>query len=234
MTHSVVLLAVALGLGPIAGHIPYAVLAGILTKVGLDIIDWGYLRRAPRAPRAGVILMALVMGLTVFVDLIVAVGVGMVAASLLFVKRMSDLQLAGVRSDTDDVAFTTEEQTIFERNTGLIMYYQLTGPMSFGSAKGLTRRIAVRSDFRVLVLDMSEVPFVDTSASLAIEDILVNAAQQHLPVLMVGIVPAVRRTLDRLGVSKVLAPDRWFDSRLEALGAADRLASGSASQDQDR
>ena len=79
---ALVLLAIVLGLGPLASLIPHAVLAGILMKVGIDIIDWGYLKRAPRAPRAGVVIMLVVLGLTVFVDLIIAYATGMVAASL--------------------------------------------------------------------------------------------------------------------------------------------------------
>src|SRR5688572_5009715 len=96
--HAVVLLAVMLGLGVYASHIPHAVLAGILLKVGFDIIDWDYIRRVPRAPKAGVVLMFGVMGLTVFVDLITAVAVGVIAASLLFVKRMADLQARSMRA----------------------------------------------------------------------------------------------------------------------------------------
>ena len=83
-----------------ARHIPHAVLAGILIKVGLDIIDWQYLARIRQAPRAGVFFMLVVLLLTVFVDLITAVGVGIVMASLLFVKRMSGLQLTNITAIT--------------------------------------------------------------------------------------------------------------------------------------
>jgi len=223
MLHAVVLLAVALGLGPVASHVPHAVLAGILIKVGIDIIDWGYLRRVPRAPRAGVILMLMVLGLTVFVDLIMAVSVGIVAASLLFVKRMSDLQLQSVKGGREGVSLTKREQAILDKHAGDLVFYHMSGPMSFGAAKGLTRRVAVSSGSKVLVLDMTEVPFVDTSASLAIEDIMVKAAQQGLDVLLAGLRPAVKRTLERLDVMRVIPADHRFDTRIEALRQAARI-----------
>jgi SulP family sulfate permease len=108
--HALVLLAIVLGLGGLAQHIPHAVLAGILIKVGIDIIDWPYLRRIREAPRAGVFFMLVVLLLTVLVDLITAVGVGIVLASLLFVKRMSDLQLANIKAITGE----TDEPSLSE------------------------------------------------------------------------------------------------------------------------
>jgi MFS superfamily sulfate permease-like transporter len=87
--HAIVLLGIVLGAGGLAKYIPHAVLAGILIKVGTDIIDWDYLKHLRRAPLAGVIMMFTVLGITVFVDLITAVAVGVVMASLIFMKRMA-------------------------------------------------------------------------------------------------------------------------------------------------
>lgn len=96
MTHSLLLLAVVLLLAPFAQQIPHAVLAGILVKVGFDIVDWQYLRNAHRGPRWDLALMVLVLSLTVFVDLITAVIVGVVLAALAFVKQLADEQLATI------------------------------------------------------------------------------------------------------------------------------------------
>ena len=84
--HSVVLLAIALGAGALASNIPNAVLEGILIKVGIDIIDWDYLKHLRHAPKAGVTMMLVVLVMTVFVDLIIAVATGMVMASMVFMK----------------------------------------------------------------------------------------------------------------------------------------------------
>ncbi|MFQ5992431.1 MAG: SulP family inorganic anion transporter, partial [Nitrospiraceae bacterium] len=94
---ALVLLAILLGLGPLAEKIPLPVLAGILFKVGIDIIDWRFLRHVIGAPRGDVLIMAVVLVVTVAVDLITAVGVGVVLASLLFVKKMADMELANLK-----------------------------------------------------------------------------------------------------------------------------------------
>ena len=223
MLHALVLVAIVLGLGPLAGHIPHAVLAGILIKVGVDIIDWSYLRRLPRAPRAGIILMFIVLVLTVFVDLIIAVGVGIVAASLLFVKRMSDLQLQSIRASDGSfgaVPLTAEEEAILAEHGNDIILYHFAGPLSFGAAQGMTRRLGVTDTSHALVLDMSDVTFVDTSASLALENLIVKARGQDVRVFVVGLRDPVRQVLDRLGVLDALADNRDYASRLEALNSA--------------
>ena len=97
--HALVLVAILVGVGPLAERIPLAVLGGILFKVGVDIIDWRFLRHIVRAPRPDVLIMGIVLITTVLVDLIVAVGVGMVLASLIFVKRMGDLRARQLDGD---------------------------------------------------------------------------------------------------------------------------------------
>ena len=170
--HALVLLAVVLGLGGLAQHIPHAVLAGILIKVGIDIIDWPYLKRIRQAPRAGVFFMLVVLLLTVLVDLITAVAVGIVLASLLFVKRMSDLQLANIKAITggdDEPGLTEAEISALAAGDGRIILYHLSGPFSFGAAKGMARLLAASDDYDALVLDLSDVPFLDSSASLVLD-----------------------------------------------------------------
>ena len=98
MIHSALLFAVVVSLGPLAAQIPHAVLAGILVKVGYDIVDLAYLKRAHKGPRWDLLLMVLVLTLTVFVDLITAVIAGVVMASLAFVKQMADLQLESIKN----------------------------------------------------------------------------------------------------------------------------------------
>ena len=156
--HSLVLLAVVLGLGRLAGQIPHAVLAGILFRVGIDIIDWAFIRRAPRAPRSAVGIMLTVLGLTVFVDLIVAVATGIIAASLLFVKRMADLELANIKAAegrgagrSGDLGVGPDEEAILDRHAEDILLYRFSGPLSFGAAKGMTRRVVVQASYKVLV-----------------------------------------------------------------------------------
>ncbi|MGH8034677.1 MAG: SulP family inorganic anion transporter, partial [Lysobacterales bacterium] len=115
MIHAVVLLAIALGLGPLVAHVPFAALAGILIKVGIDVIDWRFIRRMHRAPRIDLVLMLVVLGLTVFVNVITAVGVGVILASLAFVKEMAEVQMSAIRTINEP-----EHERVFDPETAAL------------------------------------------------------------------------------------------------------------------
>lgn len=176
MTHSLVLLAIVLGLGPLASNIPHAVLAGILVKVGLDIIDWRYLKRAHKGPRWDLILMVLVLGLTVFVDLITAVAVGVVLAALAFVRQVAQLQLNELQPAMTGEG-TPEEAELLKQAGGKVSLFSFGGPMSFGAAADLGHHVRERAPkgSRVLILDFSRVPKIDVSAAMAVETIATDA-----------------------------------------------------------
>ncbi len=218
--HALLLLGVMLGLGRFAAYIPHAVLAGILIKVGIDIIDWDYLRRVRRAPVAGVVFMFVVLLLTVLVDLITAVAVGVVMASLLFVKRMTDLELESIKAivePTDDAPFNSEEREAFKQCQGKVLYVHLGGPMSFGAANEMARRLNTQIEFETLILDLSEVPMIDSSAALAVEEVIERAIAGQRRVLMVGVKHRVERVLTKLGVIELVGQDACFGDRLSAL-----------------
>ena len=239
-----VLLATLLWLGPLAEKIPLAVLAGILLKVGVDIIDWRFLKHVWEAPRADVGIMAVVFVVTVVVDLITAVGAGVVLASLLFVKEMADLQLANMNVITEvheESPLTPEEATVMERNVGKIVLIHVDGPMSFGSAKNMVRRLETVSGLRKFtscVLDLSDVPVIDGTAALAIDDMLriIRAHKQHL--FFVGMQPHVTEALEGFGVLAHIRPGHRYADRLDALKHAAQAAGSthlddmSSSQDQ--
>ncbi|ULA63521.1 MAG: Bicarbonate transporter BicA [Nitrospira sp.] len=228
--HALILLAVLLGLGPLAERIPLAVLAGILVKVGVDIIDWRMLRHIMQAPRADVTIMAVVCAMTVLADLIMAVGVGLVLASVLFVKRMSDLELMNLQiitGQTPESPLTNEEAAVLRPHEGRIVLIHIDGPMSFGSAKAMVRRLEGVSgwgSFSVVVLDLSTVPTIDGTAALAVEDMIrmVEAHRQHL--ILVGMQPTVTEVLDGLGILRLVPAGHHHASRLDALHHAARLA----------
>jgi len=173
--HALVLLAIVLGLGPIASNIPHVVLAGILIKVGTDIIDWDYLKRIHRSSPPGVVVMFVVLLATVFVDLIIAVAIGMTMACVILLKRQSDLQLSNINihhSADDETPVTAEEAEILNGCDGHILLYHIGGPVSFGAAKEMVKMLAYQEDYRILVLDMSDVPALDYTSSCAIKDMI--------------------------------------------------------------
>jgi SulP family sulfate permease len=221
--HALVLLGLVLGFSDLASKIPLAVLAGILFKVGIDIIDWRYLKRIHYAPRAGVVIMLTTLGMTVFVDLITAVSVGIVMASLLFVARMADAQMesASLAFGADQLPdLTPEEATILEQADGRIVLFHVEGPLSFGSARDVSRMIQESGEKDVLVIDLSNVPFIDSSASMALEDIIQGLREIDDTVILFGGRPGVMQLLRKTRVLELLEPNHLASSRLEALRCA--------------
>lgn len=224
--HALVLFAIVLGAGPLASVIPKAVLAGILVKVGTDIIDWDYLKRLKSAPPAGILTMVTVLLITVFVDLIMAVAVGMVMASFIFMKRMTDLQLKSAIATTrgrEELPLNEEEQAIIDASNGQILLYHLEGPMSFSAAKGMARRLASFDQYRALILDLSHVPQVDFTSSRALDDMIHDAQDRGREAFLVGARPAVRTFLEKQGVLRNLKDGHCLQERLETLKLAAAL-----------
>ena len=223
VTHAVVLLLIVLGLSPVVALIPHAALAGILIKVGIDVIDWRYIRRWHRAPRSDLVLAITVLFLTVFVDVITAVGVGIVLASLVFVKEMADLQVESIRTIVDDEQhdlLSAEETEALRRCDGRASILHLSGAMSFGAANEMMRRILSVRPVDVLIIDLVDVPGIDGSAALTLEEIIQRAEESGQVVLIVGMRIGVARILSRLGALDGVRDATRFAHRIEALNEA--------------
>ena len=227
-THALFLLAIVLGLGGLVAWVPHAALAGILVKVGIDVIDWRFIRRLHRAPRVDLVLMVVVLLLTVFVDVITAVGVGIVMASLVFVKEMADLQVASIRtlSDPDHVQLFDAESSRLLRAAGeRIMVLHLSGLISFGAANELLRKFSTTGSYRVLIIDLLDVPRIDGSAALALEEIIQRANDSRKTVFLVGLTYPVARLMGRFGCLDQVRETERFERRAPAVRAAwERLA----------
>jgi len=231
--HALVLLALVMGLGPLAEDIPSAVLAGILLKVGWDIIDWGYLRRVRRAPRDETLVMLTVLVLTVFVDLITAVGVGVIMASLIAARKLSWQQLAQLRlypqqddeavSDTGgaDHALTRAEQDLLESANGDVLLLHLNGPFTYGSAKGMVQLLTGTGDgYKSVVFDFSEVPLIDGSIAMAVEELLHQAREAGQTVIVSGLGGPAVDMLERMGVLESIPSEHQVNNRTKALELA--------------
>ena len=225
MLHSLLLLAVVVVLAPLASKIPHAVLAGILVKVGYDIIDVSYLKHAHRGPRFDLALMVMVLSLTVFVDLITAVVAGVVVAALAFVKQVADAQLAAAAGENaKSVDGLSElESTLLNECGNRLTYFDLGGPLSFGAAADLGHHVRERispTHHTSLVLDFSKVPFIDVSAARAVETIALDAAHAGKHLYVCGINEQVTASLEGLGVSELIPVTSRFETRVDALSAA--------------
>lgn len=223
MVHALVLLAIVLRAGELTANIPHAVLAGILIKVGIDIIDWSFLKRAHQISLKATGLMYIVLLLTVFVDLITAVAVGVFFANLLTVKSLSDIQSKKIKAITnpdDDLDLNIAERHIFKQAKGRILLFNLTGPMSFGAAKTISQRMGIIRKYDVLILDLSDVPLLGVTASLAIENMVKDAYRNNRQVFLVGAEGKVRERLHKMKLLNLLPPDNCFNERLFALQKA--------------
>ena len=221
MTHSVVLLVVLLGAGPMAEAIPTALLAGILIKVGLDIIDWGFLLRAHRLSVKTAALMYGVLLMTVFWDLIWGVLVGMFVANLLTVDAITQTQLEGMDEDNPidgggalGSDLSTQEQRLIAACGNQMMLFRLRGPLSFGAAKGISSRMGLVSNYQVLILDISDVPRMGVTAALALERMVQEAeALGRLPIVA-GANQRLQERLKKFGVTALMT------TRLDAFERA--------------
>ncbi|MCK4706554.1 MAG: SulP family inorganic anion transporter, partial [Gammaproteobacteria bacterium] len=223
--HAVVLLAIVLGAGSLASDIPKAVLAGILIKVGTDIIDWDYLKRIKAAPKPGVLIMTVVLVTTVAVDLLLAVGIGMVMASFIFMQRMANLQMDSVTAtkNTEEMPLNAEEKELMDAAEGRIMLFHISGPMGFSAAKAMARRHAGIADYDIMLLDLSDVPMIDFTSARAVEDIIMDTKDAGRQVFLVG---AGQKVCDMLKKQKVLRhidASQMYQQRTDALLHASNL-----------
>jgi SulP family sulfate permease len=225
--HALVLLALALGLGPIVRHVPHAILAAILLKVGWDIIDWGYLKHIRRAPRDKTVVMLVTLTLTVFVDLITAVAVGIILASFVTSRWLGEDQLTGLTQTADGTELEQLpacDRERLEEAGGQVVLTFLNGSFSYASARLLAQRAAVKvASYPVAIYDLSNLRYLDTSAALAIDELIAVAGDNHQHVLMTGLSGAPLRTLEGLGIlDRIPGADR-FESLSEAIQCAVNL-----------
>lgn len=220
LIHSALLLALLLVAGRLIQYIPSAVLAGILIYIGISIIDWPYVRRFKFAPSSSVLIMIVVWVLAVFVSVIAAVAVGVIMASLVLVKRMTDLQLASVELSSETASapgLDEAEQAAFSACANDVLFIHLGGPMTFGAATGLTRRLATVASYRGVILDFTDVPHIDDSAALALETIIDRAAEADQTVILTGLRRPVVRSLIRYGMLHSLKRCTRIRRRLDAI-----------------
>ena len=203
--HAVLLLAIVLGGAQYAQEIPLAVLGAILVKVGTDIIDWEYLKGLMSTPKSGALIMIVVLGVTVLYNLMAAVGIGLVMASLIFLQRMTDVQLASIVSvQTIEEASHLDEAHQELIRAGNTLFYQLNGPMSFGSAKGIVRDFSTKTNYNRAILDLSNVPVIDYTTSRGIAEICNICIEKSADITIVGANTKVRHFLENIGIDKAL------------------------------
>lgn len=191
MVAGLLLLVILLLLGPLASKIPAAVLAGILITVGIGVMDYKGLKHIPNSPRSEVVVMFIVLFLTVFVGLIEAVTVGMILASLLFMKKISDVvdhrtSTAPLKDFSQEIPWK-DEGDLIERLGDKIYIKHLDGPLFFGFASRFQEMIKALPKIRVVIIRMEKVPYVDQSGLYAMENAVFELQAQDIKVIFTGL-----------------------------------------------
>ncbi len=222
-----ILLALVLGLGRYVEAIPHAALAGILMKVGWDIIDWRFLTRIHRVQREHLLVMLITLGLTVFLDLITAVAIGLIAAGMASARQFERLQMDSVVSvpllDRSFFGAKGDEETVdaFSARVGLVA---LRGSFTVASANKLISTISVDiRDHEVVILDFSDTVFMDDSAALVVEQLIDSAIAENTEVIVMGLEGRPAVTLQALNALQKVSDDRYVKTIDEAQGVARRL-----------
>ncbi|WP_432735490.1 SulP family inorganic anion transporter [Maridesulfovibrio sp. FT414] len=217
--HSVALLAIILWVAPAASHIPLAVLAGILVKVGIDILDYRMLRMARRVPRSDFAVMLTVFAVTVFVDLVLAVAVGVTLAAIMTTCRIA--RQTQIRITESDRCSKTEsmERQIQELSGFRIRVLTIDGPFFFGTASQMADKVEMLLGTRIVVINCMGVPFVDVSAVFALNEMIDKLKSAGITVIA-AVNDGIAGQLDRMGVLNRIGRKNCFASHGSALQVA--------------
>lgn len=229
--HGLFLVAVLFGLAALVRHIPTAVLAGILVAAGLGCIDYRALSHIRKIPRSDAVVMILVLLITVFYGLIAAVAIGLIIASLVFVKKVADIseQQTTIESLADQPWADELDIPADERDRLLVKHIE--GPMFFGFARGFADAAARAEDGRLLVLRMERVSYIDQSGAYALHDALVDLTSRGTRVLIVGLPLAQRDELaDIRVIPDLVAATDVFDDFSQLKARLPEIIAGVARQ----
>jgi len=219
---ALLLLSILLFLAPLASRIPYAVLAGVLITVGIGILDYKGLRAINKMPKGDVFVMFLVMFLTVFWDLVIAVGVGLIISALIFMKKMGEISADRSQLQSPDQF----EELPWDDEAGLsaellkkVYVKRLEGPVFFGytnELKNLYNQIPGDSEY--VIIRMDRVPYIDQSGLYVLEDIFADLKRQNKEVLLIGLQAQPKYMISRIEIIPNLIPkEQIFKTFNESL-----------------
>lgn len=226
---AVILLVVLLGGGSIMEQIPVAVLAGILVKAGIDVMDWSYIRRIHKAPKPEIVIMLTVLCTTLLVDLTTGVAMGMIVAGFISARSMSRQQIANMHILSDayeEQDLSPEAQALLQKGTGKVVYFHLRGSFTFCAAMEMLRRLSSHQilKYRVVVIDLADVELIDTSIGVIIEDLIIESLEAKKQVCIISRDQDTLGALKKFGVFNKIQDHCVFSDRITGLQAAINMA----------
>ncbi len=224
MIAAALLLVILLALGDVASQIPAAVLAGILITVGIGVMDYKGLKAIPKMPRTEIVIMLLVLFLSVFWDLIFAVGIGLLLASVIFMKKIGDLTAAKSKVVLLDVADELEEPWKDEVDfpeylRKKVFVKRLKGPLFFGSTSEIQELAKEIPDSAThVIIRMGEVPYMDQSGTYTMEEILLELNQKDVHPMFEGLQEQPNAIMASIDIIPDLVPNEClFDDFKDAM-----------------
>jgi SulP family sulfate permease len=230
MIAGIMLLVILLALGPIASKIPAAVLAGILVTVGIGVMDYKGLKAIPSLPKdlkigpfklsSEVLIMLVVMILSTFWNLVYAVGIGLIIASLMFMKKIGDLtaQRSDVKPLKHEKAWA-DEADFPEQLKEEVFIKHIKGPLFFGSTSDFQQLAKqIPETAKSVIIRMNRMQYIDQSGLYALEDVLVDLKRKNMDVLLVGLLKQPKYMMERIDIIPDLIPnEHLFDSFKDCL-----------------
>jgi SulP family sulfate permease len=219
ITHAALVLLSILVLSPWVAHVPMAALAALLLVVAWNMSEiHGFIAVLKVAPKSDVFVLISCYGLTVFFDMVVAVATGVVLAALLFMRRMAEL------TETRSLLGTEGESPLVEVPAG-VMLYEIDGPLFFGAAQNAVAALqsARRDDFVVMILNLGNVPVIDSTGLVALDSAIGALVRQHHDVVLAGPLPRPRSVFDKAKLSEKHGRVRLAANLDEALVMAKQI-----------
>lgn len=213
-THAVLLAAVLLGLGRYAAYIPLSVLAGILITVGIGIIDYRGFRHLLHVPRTDAVILVIVLLITVFGNLLHAVGVGVVLACVLFMKKAGELAergtiVQGIAEHAESHDRWQDEGDFYRKFKHEIYIKHVYGQLFFGFTADFQERVKkLPPEVKLLIIRLDQAQYMDQSGLYALEQVVLELEKQRVVVLLTGVHAQPLDMLRRIDFVPGLVPER--------------------------
>jgi SulP family sulfate permease len=217
--HALFILAIVLWAGEYTAYMPVAVLAAILTHVGINIIDWNFLKRIHQVPLFSAGLMISTMVMSVAFDLVTAVLIGVFIANLVTIRRLSEIQLDNINlCNAEDAEYLSqdEKQLLVPVKDGVLLL-NISGPIGFGVARGLKQSVSKADQNKALLIDLTDALFVGITSTIAIEEIIVSYQSQGREIYLSSVCERVRHDFNKLKLLDKIPTEHVFETRLAAL-----------------
>jgi len=216
IVHGLTLLAILLGLGSLVAAIPTACLAAILFKVGIDILDYRILPVLKKLPIIDLLVFSIVLFITVYEDLMIAIAIGVSFAILSSIKQIKSILTSTYHHKTIPFSksdFISKEQNEKEIDKIPASVFQPQGPIFFGSLETLINAFSISSQHNMLIIDLGHVSMIDLSGVYALEDLIKGEQNKKVKVLVSNALPHIKKVLEEVDFFDNIGNKNYFESK---------------------